>query len=126
LARSSRRPSAFSICAKYFSSSGATKVIASPVAFGASGAADAVHVVFGDHRDVVVDDVSERCDVDAARGDVGRHQHAGFAALEIGERARALRLRAIAVDAFDRHVVFFELRRETVGSAFVRVNAIAL
>ena len=40
----------------------------------AAGAADAVHVVFGLRREVVVDDVRDAVDVDAAGGDVGRNQ----------------------------------------------------
>ena len=43
---------------------------------GAAGAADAVHVVLGHVGQLVVDDVRQLVDVDAARGDVGRHQHA--------------------------------------------------
>ena len=53
---------------------------------GARGAADAVDVVVGDVRHVEVDDVRERLDVDAARGDVGRDEDAELAALEAGER----------------------------------------
>ena len=41
---------------------------------GAAGPADAVDVVLGDHRQLEVDDVRERVDVDAARGDLGRDQ----------------------------------------------------
>ena len=51
----------------------------------AGGAADPVDVVLGDVGDVEVDDVRERLDVDAAGGDVGRHQHLQVAALEAGE-----------------------------------------
>src|SRR5690242_1645681 len=47
----------------------------------AAGAADAVHVVLGDMRQVEVDDVRQRLDVEAARGDVGRDQHAHLAFL---------------------------------------------
>ena len=43
---------------------------------GAGRAADAVDVVLGDVRDVEVDDVRERLDVDAARRDVGRDEDA--------------------------------------------------
>ena len=38
-----------------------------------AGAADAVDVVFGYQRHVEVDHVAEGLDIDAARGDVGRH-----------------------------------------------------
>ena len=46
------------------------------VGAGARGAADAVHVALGHVRQVVVDDVGDAVDVDAAGGDVGRDQDA--------------------------------------------------
>ena len=58
-------------------------------------------VVLRQRRNVEVDDVAERFDVDAARGDVGRDEHAIPAALESLERVGALRLRPIAVNARD-------------------------
>ena len=56
-----------------------------PRQLGAGRAADAVDVVLGDVRDVEVDDVRERLDVDAARGDVGRDEDAEFSLLETGK-----------------------------------------
>ena len=47
---------------------------------GARGAADAVHVALRDVRQVVVDDVADAVDVDAARRDVGRDQRASLPA----------------------------------------------
>src|SRR5262249_15231288 len=52
------------------------------VGAGAGGAADAVHVALGNVRQVVVDDVADAVDVDAARGDVGRHQRAQVSGAE--------------------------------------------
>jgi hypothetical protein len=46
------------------------------------GASDAVDVVVGHRRNVEVDDVPERGDVDATRGDVGRHEDPILPALE--------------------------------------------
>jgi hypothetical protein len=43
--------------------------------------------------------VRQRLDVDAAGGDVGRHQHLQGAVLEARQRVRALRLATVAVDA---------------------------
>src|SRR5262245_54781062 len=57
---------------------------------GARGAADAVHVAFGNVRQVVVDDVADAVDVDAARGDVGRHQRAQVSGAERAQHALAL------------------------------------
>ena len=49
------------------------------VATGAAGTADAVDIVLGLARRVEVDHVADAGDVDAARGHVGRHQHADAA-----------------------------------------------
>ena len=56
---------------------------------GAGGAADAVDVGLGHVRQIEVDDVRDAVDVDAARRDVGRDQHAACAGLEAGERPLA-------------------------------------
>ena len=50
-----------------------------PVGAGARGAADAVDVAFRDVRQIVIEDMGDAVDVDAAGGDVGRDQdaHAG-------------------------------------------------
>ena len=69
-----------------------------PLAPGARRAADAVHVVLGVARDVVVDDVRDALDVDAAGDDVGRDEHLDSPVLEALERVLALRLGAVAVD----------------------------
>ncbi len=70
-----------------------------PAGTGATGAANSVDEVFGNHRQVEVDDVRDAVDVDAAGGDVGGDQDAVFALLETGERAVALALRAVTVNA---------------------------
>src|ERR1700733_10529874 len=44
----------------------------------AAGAADAMHIRFGLVGQIVVDDVSDAVDVDAAAGDVGGDQHGDF------------------------------------------------
>ena len=55
-------------------SSGDTSEIAMPVEPARRGAADAVHVVLRHVRQLVVDDVRQLLDVEAARGDVGGDQ----------------------------------------------------
>ena len=60
-----------------------------------------MHVVVGNRWDVEVHDVPEGGDVDSARRDIGGHQHPVLAALEAAERLGALRLRPVAVNAFD-------------------------
>ncbi len=110
------------------------------LAADAAGAADAVHVDFGRGRDVVVDDVRDVIDVEAARRDVGGDEHVGLLLPEELHDAVALllfhaaveRLRAVAVrfervgqlvhldaraaeDDRRRRVLEFEHARERVG-----------
>ena len=72
--------------------------------------------VVGAVGQVVVDDVRDVRDVDAAGGDVGRDQDAALAGGERLERGSALRLRAVAVD--DVHVVaeLLQLFGDAVGA----------
>ena len=49
-------------------------------------AADAMHIVFRDVRELVVDDVRQLLDVEAARRDFGRHQRRDAVFLEILQR----------------------------------------
>ncbi len=65
---------------------------------GARGAADAVDVVLGVLRQVVVEDVGDVRDVQAARGDVRADQDREFAAVEVGDHPQALLLRHVARD----------------------------
>src|SRR5690606_18677878 len=67
----------------------------------ARGAADAVHVVLGVEREVVVVDVLDPVDVQPARGDVGGHQDLELAGLELPEQALALLLRHVAREHAD-------------------------
>src|SRR3569833_1675835 len=55
----------------------------------ATGAADAVNVIFRHHRQIEVDDVTDALDVETARSDVGRHQQAELAAAHLLRRAPA-------------------------------------
>src|SRR2546425_6999761 len=64
------------------------------------GSPDTMDVVVGHVRDVEVDDVAQRLDVDAARRDVGRHEDAEPAGLEAGQRSGAPPLGAASVEAF--------------------------
>ena len=73
------------------------------VALGAQarGAADAVHVVLGIERQVVVVDVRDAVDVQAARGDVGGDQDLELAGLELAQQRLALLLRHVAGEHAD-------------------------
>jgi hypothetical protein len=66
-------------------------------ATGAAGAADTVHVVFRELRQVVVEHVRDAGDVDAAGRDVGRDQHAHATLAQRTDRAVARALRQVAV-----------------------------
>ena len=81
-----------------------------------AGAADAVDEVVRGVGQIVVDDVSDVLDVDAARGNVGGDQHAVLAVLEALEGGGALRLAAIAVDDVSVVAELLELLRDAVGA----------
>ena len=98
------------------SSSTQTSETASPSTPGAAGPADPVDVVLGDHRQLEVDDVRQRLDVEAARGDLGGDEDGEPAGLEVGEGPDALRLALVAVDRGGLDAVALELLGEPVGA----------
>ena len=81
-----------------------------------AGAADAVNVILGLFRDIVIDNVGDAGDVDAAGGDVRRDHDFIFATLESGERLDALVLRTVRVEDGDGMVGGFEPARDFVGT----------
>ncbi len=78
-------------------SSQSTSVTATPVAAGAAGAADPVHVGLLVLGALVVHDVADAGDVDAAGGDVGGDQDVDLAAAEGAQRLLAGALAEVAV-----------------------------
>src|SRR3989338_9312667 len=70
------------------------------MAFGAraGGAADAVDVIGGVHRQIVIDDELYPLHVDTARCDVGGDEYAIFSAFKPFQRFTPLRERTIAVN----------------------------
>ena len=72
-------------------------VKASPVCSARPGAADAVDVILRMLRHVVVDDVADVRDVQAARGDVRGDEHLVFAVAETFQRLLAFPLRAVGM-----------------------------
>jgi hypothetical protein len=115
ITRGRRLPTARSMAERSLSSSGETKVKASPVS-SARRAPDPVDVVVGHGRHVEIDDVAEGFHVDAAGGDVGGDQDPDAAALEGRERRRPLRLAPVAVDALTGDAVAREEVRQPVGA----------
>src|SRR5262249_51017960 len=83
---------------------------------GARGAADPMHVGLGLVWHVVVDDVTDALDVDAARRDVGRDEGADLAGAELAEHALALVLRLVAVDRVRRDTGLGEPPHDLVGA----------
>ena len=68
-------------------------------------APDAVHVLLGEERDVVVDHAARGRHVQPAGGDVGRHHDVRLAGGERVERLLPLPLAAVAVDEHGAHLV---------------------
>ncbi len=62
---------------------------------GAARPADAMDVVLGVHREVIIHHVRDAVHIDPAGRDVGRDQHAHGAGLEIFQGAQPLVLRAV-------------------------------
>ena len=83
---------------------------------GAAGAADAVHVILGHVGQVVVDDVRQLVDVDAAGRDVGGDHHLDLARLERGERPRARVLALVSVQGDRADAVGVQRADHLVGA----------
>ena len=67
----------------------------------AAGAADAMDVIFGVLRHVVINHVTDASDIESARGNVGRDHNFVFAALETFQRLDAFALGAIGMQNGD-------------------------
>ena len=72
--------------------------------------------VFGNLRQIVIHDVRDAVDVNAAGGYVGGDQHAVIALLESGQGLVALALGAVAMDARGVDAFARQLFRQAVGS----------
>lgn len=66
---------------------------------GARRSADAVNIVFGDIRQLEVDDVRYAFHIDSSRGNVGSDEHPAAAGAKAGECALALGLRLVSVNS---------------------------
>ena len=74
-------------------------------AAGAAGAADAMHIIVGMHRNVEIIDVAHVGNIEAARCDVGGDQERDLALAELLERRRARRLVHVAMQRQHRKAV---------------------
>src|ERR1700733_7690467 len=73
--------------------------------------------VFRHFRQIVVDDLRDFVDVNAARRDIGGDEDAETPLLESREGGGALRLRAVAVNRGGGEAFASEAQDETIGSA---------
>src|SRR3569832_907499 len=86
----------------------------------ATGAADAVNVIFRHHRQIEVDDVTDALDVETARSDVSRHQQAELAAAHLLHRATAGMLAHVTVQRGTGVALLGQHLRQPVGTALGR------
>ena len=85
---------------------------------GAARAANAVNVVFTDVRDFVVDDVRQLVDVDAACGNVSRHQRTDVAVFKALQGLGAGGLALVAVQGHRGNPGFGQMLGHVVGAEF--------
>src|SRR5262249_25145857 len=79
-----------------------------PIGAGTAGAAYGMHVTFRNIRKIIIDDVAEALDVEAARRNIGGNQGAQLSRTEGREYTLALTLRFVAVDRLGREACFGE------------------
>ena len=89
-----------------------------PSALGASGSSDAVHVVLGMLRDIVVDHVADPSHIYPASCDVGCHHDPVATGLESLEGLDALVLRAIGMEDSHGKIIGPEPLGDAVRSMF--------
>ena len=83
---------------------------------GTAGTADAVHVVLGRMRQIVVDDGRQLGNVQATGRHVGGHQHLDLAGLEAVQRLQALLLGLVAVDGLGQEAFLLQMAGQTAGT----------
>src|SRR5690606_37422517 len=80
--------------------------------------ANAVHVVFGVVRQVVIDDARYAGDIQPSCSYIGSHQDLEFARLECIKRLHAVNLAFVSVYGFGPHTVTFQLPSKAPGTYF--------
>ncbi len=83
---------------------------------GPARAADPVDVILRVHGKVVIDDVRDAVDIDAAGGDVGSHEDPDLAGFEFLQGAEALVLRAIRMEGGGADLAALEPAGDPVGA----------
>ena len=87
----------------------------SAVGTGTGRAANAVDVGLGHLGQVVVEHMGQLADVNAAGGDIGRHQHPGLARLEILQRRHTGGLALVAVDGGGGDALLVQVFCDLIG-----------
>lgn len=82
----------------------------------AAGSAYTVDIILGVHRKIVIDHVGDVVHINPARGDIGGHENAHGAGLEVFQGAQALVLRAVGMQRGCLHPLALELFRQPVRS----------
>src|SRR5712671_1857252 len=82
-----------------------------------AGASNPVDKVFGDFRQVVINDVSDVLHVNSARGNVRRHQYPEAALLKPSQSSAALRLRAVAMNHRGANALLIQILGDALGAA---------
>ena len=82
----------------------------------AACASDAMDIILRMHREIVVHHMRDPVHIDAAGGDVGRHQHPHRAGLEILQRAQPLILGTIGMDGAGFDSAALQPTRDPIGA----------
>ena len=84
-----------------------------PFRSGPSGPTDAVHISFRDIRNIIIDHVFERVDIDSTGSNIGCDKNPGCLFLEIGECSLTIVLGFVSVNRFgdnpSSHEEFYDL-----------------
>ena len=93
---------------------GVAKADGDPGRPGARGSANAMHIGLRHIRQIEINDMCHAIHIDAARGDIGRDQHADAPVLERLQRPFPLRLALIAMDHAGRQACSLKMLRHPV------------
>src|SRR5271166_6295100 len=80
------------------------------------GATDAMHIGFRHVRYIVIHNMTDAVDIDAARGDIGRDERPDFALAKRCENAFALTLRFVAMNRVGGYAGVAEVTRDPIGA----------
>ena len=88
------------------------------ISTGSTSSPNAMDIAFRLVGKIVVDDVTNARNVDASRGDVGRHQHFDLVVAKCSECLLPSRLRLVAVNCRGTDTVLLEVLRKSIRTSF--------